>query len=85
MNTCSCCFTDYLAKCEEEIVLNGPPQSLTGSVLLKNKESQTVFIRELAFAGTGTELQSPGERFQLLTSLQAGEQKVQQLTLQLWL
>jgi hypothetical protein len=68
---------------EEEIVLSGPPQALTGTVLIKNKESQTVFIRELAFSTSGTELHTTQQRLPLLTSLQAGEVKVQQLLFQL--
>lgn len=74
---------DMLDIDEEEIVLTGPPQSLTGSIVLRNKEAQTVFIRELSFSPSGTELQSSAQRLPLLTSLQAGEEKVQQVSLQL--
>jgi hypothetical protein len=68
---------------EEEIVLNGPPQSLTGSVLLKNKEAQTVFIRDLALAPGSDDARISQGRFELLTALQAGEERLQQVTFQL--
>src|SRR5687768_13989197 len=68
---------------EDEIVLNGPPQSLTGSVVLKNKETQTVFIRDLALTPGGDDTPASQGRFQLLTALQAGEERLQQVTFQL--
>ena len=68
---------------EEEIILNGPPQSLTGTVLLKNKEAQTVFIRDLALVHGGDNAGESQGRFQLVTALQAGEQRLQEVNFQM--
>jgi hypothetical protein len=78
-------YHDSLQMKEEEITLNGPPQLLTGTIVLKNKEAQNVFIRELTFTAAKTKETTPvlPESFKVLTSLAAGEERVQQVSLQM--
>ena len=39
---------------EDEIVLNGPPNKLTGQIFMRNNDSETLFIKELALSGGNT-------------------------------
>ncbi|MDB5206476.1 MAG: hypothetical protein JWR72_1551 [Flavisolibacter sp.] len=78
-------FQESLHIEEEEIILNGPPGFLTGTIFLKNKEADTIFIRDIAFTPEDQSLSATQlpQSFKLLTSLRAGEERVQQVTVQL--
>ncbi|MEO6221419.1 MAG: hypothetical protein ABIO81_13385 [Ginsengibacter sp.] len=66
----------------DEITLNGPPSFLTGTVFLSNKESETLFIRDLPLMQTekGEGAPSIQQSFKLLTSLRGGEQRMQRVS-----
>ncbi len=65
----------------DEIILNGPPSFLTGSVLISNNDAETLFIKDLPLAQSG-EKSLPGmqQTFKLLTSLRGGEQRMQRVS-----
>jgi hypothetical protein len=78
-------FHEKLQIEEEEIVLNGPPASLSGQVFLSNGEGETLFIRDLpvsAPAGYKSAVAMP-EAIKFITSLLPGEQKSYRLRHQL--
>jgi len=66
----------------DEIILNGPPSSLTGHVFISNNESETLFIRDLPLSSPkeGRTLPNMAAAFKLTTSLKAGEGKMQRLS-----
>lgn len=66
----------------DEIVLNGPPGFLTGAVDIRNQQEETLFVRELPLTHSEqTKSIVSGQRaFKLVTSLKAGEQKVQRVS-----
>lgn len=63
---------------DEEIILNGPPSSLSGQITISNREDETLFIRDLPVSDAGSErqMQMKSQHFRLLTSLKGGEEKV---------
>jgi hypothetical protein len=66
-------FHERLHIGEEEIVLNGPPASMSGQVFLRNKENETLFIRDLPFVASA-QVGVP-RSIRLITSLLPGEEK----------
>lgn len=72
---------------EAEIILNGTPGFLSGNIYLKNHHDDTVFIREVPMVAADSAKSKQKENlpshFKLLTSLRSGEERVQQITLQL--
>ena len=68
----------------EEITLNGPPSFLTGNIYITNKDSDTLFIRELPlFTKERKQISTQQDSFKLLTSLRAGEERMHMITHQL--
>lgn len=74
-------FHEKLHIGEEEIVLNGPPSFLTGNIFLSNKDSETLFIRELPLSRSaeGNNLPGTPESFKFTTSILAGEEKMHRI------
>ena len=66
----------------DEIILNGPPSSLTGHVFISNNDNETLFIRDLPLSSSkeGRSLPNMASAFKLTTSLKAGEGKMQMLS-----
>lgn len=63
---------------EDEIVLNGPPNKLTGQIFMRNNDSETLFIKELALSGEKTNkgfAASKPTTIQFITSLFPGEER----------
>jgi len=71
-------FHEKLQIGEEEIVLNGPPNKLTGQIFLRNNDSETLFIKELALSVSnnkkGLAINEPAT-IQFITSLFPGEER----------
>ena len=69
----------------EEVILNGPPSALTGTVLIRNKDSETLFIRGLPLSPSarGNALRGMPEMLKFIASLQPGEEKIQRIRHQL--
>ncbi|MEP6595076.1 MAG: hypothetical protein ABJA71_03975, partial [Ginsengibacter sp.] len=58
----------------DEIILNGPPGSLSGNIFISNNDNETLFIRELPLspAKEGRGLPNMALSFKFTTSLKAG-------------
>ncbi len=69
----------------EEIILNGPPSNLTGNIFIRNKDDETLFIRELPLSPSakGNNLPKTAASFKFTTSLKAGEEKMHRISHQL--
>ncbi len=75
-------FHDKLQVQGDEIVLNGPPSFLSGSIFISNKDADTLFIRDLPIgqADKSEGLQMAQQTFKLLTSLKGGEEKMHRVS-----
>ncbi len=78
-------FHEKLDVGEEEIILNGPPSSLTGNIFLSNKDTETLFIRELPLSQSkdGNNLPQMPASFKFTKSLLAGEEKMHRISYKL--
>src|SRR5687768_16702846 len=75
-------FHEKLDITEEEIILNGPPSFLTGNIFLSNKDTETLFIRELPLSQSreGNNLPNMPASFKFTTSLLAGEERMHRIS-----
>ena len=69
----------------DEIILNGPPNLLTGNIFISNSHDETLFIRDLPLSqsGEGSGVPNMATSFKFTTSLKAGEGKMHRLRHQL--
>ena len=66
----------------DEIILNGPPSSLTGNIFISNNDNETLFIRDLPLSSSkeGRSLPNIASSFKFTTSLKAGEGKLHRIS-----
>ncbi len=78
-------FHEKLHIREEEIILNGPPSSLTGNVFISNGDEEILFIRGLPVSRSAQdkELSAAPEILKFTTSLQPGEERMHRISYKL--
>jgi hypothetical protein len=69
----------------DEIILNGPPSSLAGNIFISNKDTETLFIRDLPISWSSQDKNLFGmpATLKFITSLMPGEERMHRISHQL--